>query len=110
MPVHNIRTAILEPISGVRGVFFIWNGFRLRLLGASATSGPILPAPDDYECGVFGGMVIDRGIQSTPKTLLQCHFVCRVFYMARPGIEPGLLFFVVTFNVSELLNVHASFL
>jgi hypothetical protein len=32
-----------------------------------ATSGPVVPAPDDYadECGAVGGMRVDRGNRNT---------------------------------------------
>jgi hypothetical protein len=33
----------------------------------SATIWPIVPAPDDDECGAVGGMNIDRGNRSTPR-------------------------------------------
>jgi hypothetical protein len=33
-------------------------------LGTAATNGPIVPAPDDYDDGEFGGM-IGRGNRST---------------------------------------------
>jgi hypothetical protein len=34
-------------------------------LGTSATEWPIVPAPDDYDDGEFGGMKIGRGNRST---------------------------------------------
>jgi hypothetical protein len=41
--------------------FFVsWGGVRLSPLGTSATNWPIVPAPDDDECGAVGGMRIGR--------------------------------------------------
>jgi hypothetical protein len=40
----------------------------MRPLGTSAANSPIVPAAGDYEDEEFGGMIIDRGNQSTRKT------------------------------------------
>jgi hypothetical protein len=40
-------------------------GVHLGPLGTSATNWPIVPAPGDYENGVFGGMTSGRGNRST---------------------------------------------
>jgi hypothetical protein len=40
---------------------------RLSPLGTSASNWPLIPAPDDGECGVVGGMRIDRGNRSTRR-------------------------------------------
>jgi hypothetical protein len=42
---------------------------RLRPLGMSASSEPIVPAPDDDECGTVGGMRVGGGNKSTQKNL-----------------------------------------
>jgi hypothetical protein len=36
-------------------------------LGTSATEWPIVPAPDDYDDGEFGGMKIGKGNRSTRR-------------------------------------------
>jgi hypothetical protein len=47
-------------------IFF--HGVRLSPLGTAATVWPIEPAPDDDDdCGVIGGMRIDRGNRSTRR-------------------------------------------
>jgi hypothetical protein len=40
---------------------------RLSPLGTSATIWPIVPAPDDDECGAVGGMRIGRGSRRTRR-------------------------------------------
>jgi hypothetical protein len=40
-------------------------GVRMSPLGTSATIGPIVPAPNDYECGAAGGMRVGKGNRST---------------------------------------------
>jgi hypothetical protein len=40
---------------------------KLGPLGTSATEWPIVPAPDDYDDGKFGGMEIGRGNRSTRR-------------------------------------------
>jgi hypothetical protein len=40
-------------------------GSKLGPLATSATEGPIVPAPGDYDDGEFGGMKIGRGNRST---------------------------------------------
>jgi hypothetical protein len=40
---------------------------KLGPLGTSATEWPLVPAPGDYDDGVFGGMKIGRGNRSTPR-------------------------------------------
>jgi hypothetical protein len=50
-------------------------GVRLSPLGTSATIWPIVPVPDDDECGAVGGMRISRGNLSTrrnPATVSLC--------------------------------------
>jgi hypothetical protein len=42
---------------------------KLGPLGTSATEWPIVPAPDNYDDGEFGGMKIDRGNRSTRRKL-----------------------------------------
>jgi hypothetical protein len=44
-------------------------------LGTVATSRPILPAPDEYDDGEIGGMVIARGTEVLGENLPQCRFV-----------------------------------
>jgi hypothetical protein len=44
-----------------------WGGVRLSPLGTSATNWPIVPAPDDDECGAVGGIRIGRGNRSTHR-------------------------------------------
>jgi hypothetical protein len=57
-------------------------------LGTVATNRPIVPAPDDYDDGVFGAM-IGRENQSTRRKLPQCHFVRNKSYMFCSGANPG---------------------
>jgi hypothetical protein len=65
------RPFIPEPKLHTQGtsVFFFldssWGGVRLNPLGTSATLWPIVPAPDDYECGTVCGMRLGRGNWST---------------------------------------------
>jgi hypothetical protein len=40
---------------------------RLSLLGTSAAIWPIVPAPNDNECGAVGGMRTGRGNRSTRR-------------------------------------------
>jgi hypothetical protein len=40
---------------------------RLSPLGTSATNWPVVPAPDDDECGAVGGMRIGSGNRSTRR-------------------------------------------
>jgi hypothetical protein len=40
---------------------------KLGPLGTSATEWPIVPAPDDYDVGEFGGIKIGRGNRSTRR-------------------------------------------
>jgi hypothetical protein len=42
-------------------------GFQLGLLGTSATEWPIVPDPDDYDDGEYGGLKIDRRNRSTRR-------------------------------------------
>jgi hypothetical protein len=58
---------ILKKLTEIVSKYFLisWGGLRLTMspLGTSATIWPIVQAPDD-ECGVVGGMRIDRRNQS----------------------------------------------
>jgi hypothetical protein len=36
-------------------------------IGTSATNWPIVPTPDDYDDGEFGGMMIGKGNRSTRR-------------------------------------------
>jgi hypothetical protein len=49
--------------------FFIifLSGVRLSPLGTAATNWPIVPVPDDGDCGAVGGMKIGRGNRSTRR-------------------------------------------
>jgi hypothetical protein len=42
-------------------------GAQLRPLGTTAANRPIVPAPDDYDDGEIGGMMIGRGNRSTQR-------------------------------------------
>jgi hypothetical protein len=42
-------------------------GVQLGPLGTAATNRPIVPAPDDYDYGEIGGMMIGKGNQSTRR-------------------------------------------
>jgi hypothetical protein len=45
---------------------FLWGGVRLSSLDMSAIILPIVPEPDDDDCGAFGEM-IGRGSQNTRR-------------------------------------------
>jgi hypothetical protein len=46
----------------------VWaGGVQLGALGKSATSLPVVPAPDDYKDGELAGMMIGRGNRSTRR-------------------------------------------
>jgi hypothetical protein len=59
------------------GIFFYYfsHGLRLSPVGTSVTVGPIVPAPDDGDCGAIGGMRIGRGNRRLRENLPECHFV-----------------------------------
>jgi hypothetical protein len=62
---------------------------QLAPVGTSATNWSIVRAPDDYETGEFGEMMIDRGNRSTrrkPATVPRCP--TQIPYDL-PGREPG---------------------
>jgi hypothetical protein len=56
--------------------------------GTAATNRPIVPTPDDYYDGQFGGM-IDRGNRSTGENLPQYHFLHHKSHMLCPGANQG---------------------
>jgi hypothetical protein len=67
-----------------------WGGVRLSPLGTSATNWPIVPAPDDGDCGAVGGMRIGGETEVLGENLPQCHFVHHKSHMTWPGFEPRL--------------------
>jgi hypothetical protein len=44
-------------------------------LGTAATNWPIVPAPDDYDDGEIGGMMIGKGTEILEENLPHCRFV-----------------------------------
>jgi hypothetical protein len=58
-------------ILNLLAVFFligiVGGGVQLGLLGTTATSRRIVPAPGDYDDGEIGGMMIDRRNRSTRR-------------------------------------------
>jgi hypothetical protein len=45
----------------------VGGGVQLGPLGTSATNGPIVPAPGDYDGGEIGGMMIGKENRSTRR-------------------------------------------
>jgi hypothetical protein len=45
----------------------VGGGVQLGPLGTAATNKPIAPAPDDYDGGEIGGIIIDRGNRSARR-------------------------------------------
>jgi hypothetical protein len=64
-------------------------GVQQGPLGTAAIYWPIVPAPDDFDDGEFGGMKIGRGNRSTRRKLAQRHFVHHKTHLTRPRFEPG---------------------
>jgi hypothetical protein len=67
---------------------------RLSPLGTSATGGPIVPSPDDDECGVVLGIRISRGNRSTcrnsaPESLCLLQFPHDLTWDRIPGRRDG---------------------
>jgi hypothetical protein len=58
-------------------------------LGTSTTNWPIVPAPGDYDDGVFGGMNIGRRNLSTRRKLAPGPLCPPQIPLARPEFEPG---------------------
>jgi hypothetical protein len=56
---NNVQTRLVFLVS--------WDGVRLSPLGTSPTNWPIVPAPDDNECGAVDGMRIGKGNRSTRR-------------------------------------------
>jgi hypothetical protein len=50
--------------------FIVWGGVQSGPLGTEATNRPIMPAPDNYDDGEIGGMMIGRGNRSTRRKLV----------------------------------------
>jgi hypothetical protein len=48
-------------------IVIVGSGVQLGPLGTAATNRPIVPAPDDYDDGEIGGMMIGRGNRSTRR-------------------------------------------
>jgi hypothetical protein len=59
----------------------VWGGVQLGPLGTSATNWPVVPVPDDYEDGEFGGMMIGWETEVLGENLSQCHFVRHKYHM-----------------------------
>jgi hypothetical protein len=47
--------------------YFFSHAVRFSPLGTAATVRPIVPVPDDRDCGAIGGMKIGRGNRSTQR-------------------------------------------
>jgi hypothetical protein len=63
-------------------------GVKLGPLGTAATNRPIVPAPDDYDDGEIGGIMIGRETEVLGENVAQCRFVHHKPHML-PGREPG---------------------
>jgi hypothetical protein len=63
-------------------VYILGSGVQLGPLGTAATNRCMVPAPDDYDDGEIGGMMIARG------NLPQCRFVQHKPH-TQHGREPG---------------------
>jgi hypothetical protein len=66
-------------------MIFGLNNFKVRVVRLQYQPQKI----GDDDCGVFGGMKIGRGNQSTRRKPPRAHFVHHKCYMTRPGFEPG---------------------
>jgi hypothetical protein len=65
MYMHSIPNGFRDRCNFLIGI--VGGGIQLGSLCTSATSWPIVPAPDDYEDREFGGMMIGRGKRSTRR-------------------------------------------
>jgi hypothetical protein len=64
-------------------------GVQLGPLDTTATNRPIVPAPDDYDDGEIGGMMIGTGNRSTRRKLEPVPLCPPQTPYALAGCEPG---------------------
>jgi hypothetical protein len=67
----------------------VGGGVQLGPLGTAATSRRIVPTPDDYDDGEFGGMMIGSGNRSTRRKPTLLPLCPRQIPHALLGREPG---------------------
>jgi hypothetical protein len=70
-------------------VGIVGSGIQLCPLGTAATNRPIVPAPDDYDDGEIGGMMIGRGNRSARRKRAPVPLCSPQIPHALPGREPG---------------------
>jgi hypothetical protein len=64
-------------------------GVQLGPLGTAATNSPIVPAPDDYDEGEIGGMMIGRRNPSTQTKTCPSAALSTTNTTCLPGREQG---------------------
>jgi hypothetical protein len=74
-----------EPCDWSIFYFLGWSGTESTI--TEATKWPIVPAPDDDECGAVGGM-LGKGKRVLGEDLPQCRSVHHPSHVTWPGLEP----------------------